>query len=31
VGSALPTFGFGGGPISLTFNMQIAVTMRAIS
>jgi Flp pilus assembly protein TadG len=31
LGPALPTFGTGAGPISLTFNMQIAVTMRAIS
>lgn len=31
LGSTLPTFGFGSGSIPLTFNMQIAVTMRAIS
>lgn len=31
VGAALPTFGFGSGSLPLTFNMQIAVTMRAIS
>lgn len=32
LGLALPTFGFGSGSIPLlTFNMQIAVTMRAIS
>jgi len=30
LGATLPTFGLG-DPISLTFNMQIAVTMRAIS
>jgi Flp pilus assembly protein TadG len=30
VGATLPTFGLG-APISLTFNMQIAITMRAIS
>jgi hypothetical protein len=31
LGLALPTFGFGSGSIPFTFNMQIAVTMRAIS
>jgi Flp pilus assembly protein TadG len=31
LGPVLPTFGTGTGPISQTFNMQIAVTMRAIS
>jgi len=31
VGAALPTFGFGSGSVPLAFNMQIAVTMRAIS
>jgi TadE-like protein len=31
LGSTLRTFGFGSGSIPLTFNMHIAVTMRAIS
>jgi Flp pilus assembly protein TadG len=31
LGSTLPSFGSGGGSIPLTFNMHIAVTMRAIS
>lgn len=31
LGPAMPTFGFGSGSIPLTFNMQIAITMRAIS
>jgi len=31
LGASLPTFGFGSGSIPLTFNMQIAITMRAIS
>jgi Flp pilus assembly protein TadG len=31
LGPVLPTFGTGTGTISQTFNMQIAVTMRAIS
>jgi Flp pilus assembly protein TadG len=31
LGPLLPNFGFGTGPRSLNFNMQISVTMRAIS
>ena len=31
LGEVLPTFGFGSGPIPLAFDMQIGVTMRAIS
>ena len=31
LGPTLPSFGFGGKAIALTFNMQVAITMRAIS
>ena len=31
LGSAMPTFGFGSGSVGLAFNMQTAVTLRAIS
>lgn len=31
IGAVLPTFGLSGGSVPLTFNMRIAVTMRAIS
>jgi len=31
LGAVLPTFGLGSGSIPLTFNLRIAVTMRAIS
>ena len=31
LGPLLPDFGFGSGPVALNFNMQVAVTLRAIS
>jgi hypothetical protein len=31
IGATLPGFGFGSGSIPLAFNMQVAVTVRAIS
>jgi Flp pilus assembly protein TadG len=31
LGSSMPTFGFGSGSVGLAFNMQTAVTLRAIS